>query len=298
MKKFLIATTALVATAGVAAADVNLSGGARFGVTYDDSLATTTALHSRFTLNIDVSTETDAGITFGARVRVRANTGVAAELSAADLYMKTSGLTVHVGNINGVIEVMPGMYAGSIGLTGLGYHNVVANSSTNRWGWDAFDSNGAGSANGVSVAYSAGDLTVMASYSDARVAVPGSINAKPARSAVSASYKFGGWTVAAAYQDSDTAAEDRLILTVGGTLGAANVGLAFADNNGNSTVALSGSFSVGAATTLKAFVTSETAGEAYGLGVAHSLGGATIKAGVVQTAAGTTLADLGVSFNF
>lgn len=290
MKKFLIATTALVATAGVAAADVNLSGGARFGVTYDDSLATTTALHSRFTLNIDVSTETDAGITFGARVRVRANTGVAAELSAADLYMKTSGLTVHVGNINGVIEVMPGMYAGSIGLTGLGYHNVVANSSTNRWGWDAFDSNGAGSANGVSVAYSAGDLTVMASHSGSSTPTD--------RSAVSASYKFGGWTVAAAYQDSSVNAEDRLILTVGGTLGAANVGLAFADNNGNSTVALSGSFSVGAATTLKAFVTSETAGEAYGLGVAHSLGGATIKAGVVQTAAGTTLADLGVSFNF
>jgi len=38
MKNLLIATTALVATAGMAAAEINFSGGARFGVTYDESL--------------------------------------------------------------------------------------------------------------------------------------------------------------------------------------------------------------------------------------------------------------------
>ena len=35
MKKVLFATTALVATAGVAAADVTLSGSGRFGVVYN-----------------------------------------------------------------------------------------------------------------------------------------------------------------------------------------------------------------------------------------------------------------------
>ena len=38
MKKIIFATTALVATAGVAAADITVGGNARFGIGYDLSL--------------------------------------------------------------------------------------------------------------------------------------------------------------------------------------------------------------------------------------------------------------------
>ena len=72
MKKVLFATTALVATASVAAADVTFSGYGRFGLEYRDIDATgedSTNLTSRLRLQIDASAESDAGVTFGARVR-------------------------------------------------------------------------------------------------------------------------------------------------------------------------------------------------------------------------------------
>lgn len=66
MKKILFATTALVATAGVAAADVAISGYAEMGVVGG------TGIESQFFQDIDVtftlSGETDSGITFGSAI--------------------------------------------------------------------------------------------------------------------------------------------------------------------------------------------------------------------------------------
>ncbi len=66
MKKVLFATTALVATAGVASADVTLSGAAEMGIFGGDSIET------QFFTDIDVtftmSGTTDNGLTFGASV--------------------------------------------------------------------------------------------------------------------------------------------------------------------------------------------------------------------------------------
>jgi len=85
MKKVLFATTALVATAGVAAADVTFGGYGRFGVIYssaagangiaqtfgDDGTGDSSVdITSRFRLQIDATAESDAGVTFGARVRI------------------------------------------------------------------------------------------------------------------------------------------------------------------------------------------------------------------------------------
>ena len=79
MKKVLFATTALVATAGVAAADVTFGGYGRFGIFYTDNDSTTgdssTDITSRFRLQIDATAESDAGVTFGARVRIQQNEG-------------------------------------------------------------------------------------------------------------------------------------------------------------------------------------------------------------------------------
>ncbi|MFV2035452.1 MAG: porin, partial [Halocynthiibacter sp.] len=66
MKKFLFVTTALVATAGVAAAEVRLSGSAELGVYGGTGIETQfwSDLDVRFTL----SGETDNGLTFGATI--------------------------------------------------------------------------------------------------------------------------------------------------------------------------------------------------------------------------------------
>ncbi len=78
MKKILIATTALVATAGVAAADVTLSGYGRFGMDYNSGAAVDTSktrVTMRMRVNIDASTETDSGVTFGGRMRLQYDNG-------------------------------------------------------------------------------------------------------------------------------------------------------------------------------------------------------------------------------
>ncbi len=67
MKKVLFATSALVMTAGVAAAEVTLSGDARMGVIYDgDNAQFGSRARARFTM----TGETDTGLSFGASFRV------------------------------------------------------------------------------------------------------------------------------------------------------------------------------------------------------------------------------------
>ncbi|MCH2093567.1 MAG: porin [Rhodobacteraceae bacterium] len=66
MKKVLFASTALVATAGVAAADVNLSGSAEIGIVGGDAIET--QFHTDIDVNFSMTGETDGGLAFGASV--------------------------------------------------------------------------------------------------------------------------------------------------------------------------------------------------------------------------------------
>ncbi len=71
MKKVLLASTALVMTAGVAAAQgVELSGYAEIGVkgTEDNFGRSTEVFHHDFDVKITLSGETDNGLTFGATI--------------------------------------------------------------------------------------------------------------------------------------------------------------------------------------------------------------------------------------
>ena len=81
MKNLLIATTALVATAGVAAADVSLSGAANFGLLNngtDDAV-----MYNNASITAAMSGETDGGLTFGASLTVRNGDDV--DLDTGDL---------------------------------------------------------------------------------------------------------------------------------------------------------------------------------------------------------------------
>ncbi|MDZ4394818.1 porin, partial [Cypionkella sp.] len=69
MKKILLSTTLLVATAGVAAAEVTLSGSGRFGLDYAENRAVETQLNYRLRINVDAKFEADNGVTYGGRIR-------------------------------------------------------------------------------------------------------------------------------------------------------------------------------------------------------------------------------------
>jgi outer membrane protein OmpU len=314
MKKILIATTALVATAGIAAAEVKIGGDARFGLQYNSAgwaNGSKTALEKRMTVNIDGSTTADNGVTFGARVRIRSDEGSRqgasnTAINGARVYARAGGLEVGVGNILGAIESMPGLYAPSVGLTGLSWGGLVTNSETlGYFTWDAYDSRVNGS-EGIEVIYSMGDFKGHLSYSSDKLARVGNAagNTGDTKNLEAVgSYTFSGWTVALGIQESDVDSNDKIVVTVGGKIGDFGVGFSAARLGKGATksnkMALNGSYTMGA-TTISGYVAKEKAQKAgYGIGASYNMGGgARIAGGIERTPARTTRADIGVAFSF
>ena len=336
MKKILFATTALIATASVAAADVSFSGYGRFGARHLGAGTGTTGVYTRIRLQVDMSTEADNGLVFGARLRHEVDSwngstntmfsvgpdGVAGTaddtttfrshgFNTARFYAKAGGFQLGVGNIFGAIDFMPGNYANtqssSIGLSGLGFNDLVTGNSVSAaigsGGWDAYSSKGAGATpnQGVEAMYSAGDFGGHLSYSKNAAGTQ-------ERLAAHVSYSFNDWTVALGYQDSNVVGEDILALTVSGKIGNFGVDLGYSSVDGpnDDRIVVRGYADIGAATKLTAYISSDgstadgqTEDMAFGLGVSHSLGGgASIEAGVGRDFMGDTNADLGIRFNF
>ncbi|MGL6211923.1 MAG: porin, partial [Paracoccaceae bacterium] len=98
MKKILLTTALLSATAGMAAAEgeVSFSGYGRFGLVHDSSVGAgtkETQVHTRLRFNINAKVETDAGVTFGGRIRMQHTAGSSggAGLNAAYVYASYEG---------------------------------------------------------------------------------------------------------------------------------------------------------------------------------------------------------------
>lgn len=336
MKKFLIASTALTLSAGVAAADVTFSGDARFGVAYNSApqlgdanwVAVTgqdskTRLEKRYSLNIDASTTADNGVTFGARVRLRneershASAGANTMAAGARLFARYQGFEVAVGNVLGALEQAPNLYSRGTSLTGLSWQSVVFNVdntalASRTFDWDAYSSGGSG-VEGVEVLYSAGDFKGHLTYvsNDLR----GTVGTGDRVGAWGA-YNFNGWTAVLGLQDGFAAdgQDDKVFASIDGKLQDFGVGFAAAQNgkgaNKINKFVLNGSYTMGA-TTIAAYVANQSetpfarvAGKtpsksSYGLGASYNLGGgASIVGGIERTTQKSTRADLGVSFRF
>lgn len=319
MKNILIATTALVATAGVAAADVNLSGYARFGATYNDSAAAgadDVNTSSRLRLQFDMTTETDGGLTLGARIRAQfeedGNTQDTGEFNTARFFATFGGLTVAMGNILGVVEAAPGLYMGTksagMGLEGNGFTALAANTVSNggSFGWTAFQSesalediNGSVATDGVEVIYSMNGFGLHVHSTDNSYAV-------------GANYRFADYVAAVAYEEWDSAARDGdtlLFASLGGKFGAFDATLSYADTEYGATsaekIALKGGYTVNDALYVYGFVADENNGidPVYGLGASYNLGGgASIEAGWSSNRnaanAETNLVSAGIFFAF
>ena len=260
-----------------------------------DATSSTTVIEKRMTVTMSGSKETDSGLTFGASMNLRANEGSAAVTSGAVVSLTTTGgVSVSVGNIAGALESMPGMYDASAGLTGLGWGGVLGNTDANGyWGWDAYSSSGNG-AEGVEVTFASGSFSGHVSYTST------DLGSAANRTAAYGSYAMGDWTVAVGGQyDADDAANDKTVVTVGGKVGEFGVGIGYADNAGETKLALNGSASFGA-TSVSAYIATEESADnsAMGLGISHDLGGASIAGGVAKTTSGQTRADMGVKFSF
>jgi outer membrane protein OmpU len=83
MKNILFATTALVATAGIASADVSLSGAANVGIINNGTAGAQDMMYQNISITATGAGETDGGLTFGATLTMRAGDDV--DLDVGDL---------------------------------------------------------------------------------------------------------------------------------------------------------------------------------------------------------------------
>lgn len=172
MKKALIASTALVLTAGVAAADVTISGYGRTGVQYyEDGVLTggfnDSQVISRLRMNIDASTSTDQGVDFGARFRIQwdqnnSSRGEGGAVNAGKLYVTSSGLTVEVGNVDTALDSAGLIYASELGS----YDRSVGGNALGAF--FAYEASPYADDDrlGIAAIYALDDLEVRASYID------------------------------------------------------------------------------------------------------------------------------------
>ena len=278
MKNVLFATTALIATAGIASADVKVGGYGFMGVIFDGSTSTTSVSH-KMRLTFSGSVETDSGVSFTASSRMNisnsAKDAAANALERGKITMTSGGLTLTVGATNGAmksaarIATFHGFDDGSL-LYAAGGPGVDSNVSTQNDG-----------GNNVLISYASGDFTVRASTD---------VNGN--NQEVGASYSFNNMTISAG---ADTASAWMLGVKYNG--GNFNLGLG---TNSNSDIVLTAGYDISDATSIGFGLDAASGGtiNAVGLQVAHDLGGATLTGAVGQVNGSDTVASLGVQFSF
>lgn len=304
MKKILFASTALVATAGMAAAELTFGGYGRFGLVYDEQAAGSTAdetyIEQRFRLTVTGIAETDSGLKFEGRIRFQSddtadNDAQGDGPGAAGFAVTSGGFRLDIGHVSDALDSgdTVNYYGYGVGLT-----SFIEQSSAfydNAFVAGGFGDSDASSQQKVKLRYTAGDFTINASYA------PDTPSGDEVWQ-IGAGYNFGNVSAGFVYGSNQTDDNDFWVIGADGTAGdfswAAIVGEA---DDAGTTWGLSGSYAVSASTSISAAVSDGGAASdtAYGLGFAYSLGGGvTLKGGIGSETNGQTKGDLGVIFNF
>ncbi|WP_406721565.1 porin [Thioclava litoralis] len=201
MKKVLFATTALVLSAGVAAAEVSLSGDGRMGVkSVDDAINFSSRARVKFTL----SGESDSGIAFGGSFRVDQedeNGASASKGGAGTVFVSGSFGRVEMGDAVGAPEALWGDFY-EVGYTDLGdEEGRLGNDIAYLTG----DSNLgiAGNENPVLLyTYSTGPISLAASFSDGKEGYTDQNDHQ--EMAVAAAYTWQNYTFGIGYEYADS----------------------------------------------------------------------------------------------
>lgn len=302
MKKVLLASAALIASAGFAAADATVGGYGYAGVSYDGATDNVTVNHA-VRLEFTASVETDNGISLTAYARstISNNDGgdgtvdttewtsipaTAAEVDGRRVFEKTridiaaGGLSARIGSTNGAAKSLArsgAFYGYDDGGVVCGGANVCIDNNNSKLN---------DSGNNVLVQYTSGSFTI---------GVGSTIDG--ATQDIGVRYTSGNLTAGAGYSSDD---EWMAMVSYGFGQGTATFGVS--DTSAANTMQIVGilAYDIGSATTLGLGVehnegASDTS--AY-LDVSHDLGGATLSGTIGQDVAGTTRAGFGIFFGF
>jgi outer membrane protein OmpU len=287
MKKILLATTVLAATAGAAAADVAVSGNARMGIA---SVAGGDAMFSsRVRIIFSASGETDSGLTFGASVRNDQDGGNGSDAGGTESGTNNGDSTVFIsgafgkitmGDVSGAADALVGQVSG-VGYTSLGSLNEIlylGNAKT-----------------AALYTYSTGALTFGVGL--------GQTGGADQEYSVAAKYSTDAYTVALGYED--TGVDKQTSLLGSATFSGATITAKFADRDSaaDNAYALSADYNM-SGIGLTAFYANNSKFNGmnhYGVGASYDLGGgAVVKAGVVETQDDglAPALDLGIKMSF
>ena len=306
MKKLLIATTALVAGASAAAADVTISGYGRFGLEYVEDRGTDledTVIASRLRLNVDATTETDVGVTFGARLRFQnSNSASGTTGNQARFSVGYEGLNVQVGNVDTPWDSVGLTYNSEMGFQDSSFGDAQAP----FFAYNSTDT-GVDGYTGIAATYSISGVNLYFAYVDPDQTAEDLPVGTEEEISIAADWTNGQISVAAAILKDGAGIADNDQFFLGGaySFGEAKVGLNYYDYDlvDSNQVTLYGNYAFGA-TTLRAYVSeADVPGldtdTAYGIGADYSLGeGARLSGSIQSGFAGENVADLGVRFDF
>ncbi len=293
MKKLLIASTALVASAGFASADIALTGSANIFVNYDSSRATNQIVaRNNVDFNVVGSGTTDGGLSFGASLDLESdndgpnNAAASNVTNDGEVFVSGAFGTLTVGN---VADAVDGFGSGDVGFDGLGVDNV--GEINKNAGVDAY----------VLFSTTVGALTMTASTTS-----NGAGGAEDY--SVGVRYAAGDWDFGIGTSRNGTTASTTNVIDVNGSFGDIGVEAFYADQDaagGNiDGWGVSASMTSGAVTYSFAVADNTTAGVdmAYGIGASYSLGGgASIAGGIASIDRGASrdsVADFGISLSF
>jgi len=286
MKKVLFATTALIATAGVASADITLTGGATIGFKDDGTAASNAYLHQELDFNIVASGMSDAGIGFGASMDLDEDSA-----SADDEYYITGAFgTVTVGAVDTAAD---GVGLADLGFDGIGVDDDVE-AIRNRGGAD------------MNYAYSVNGLDIIISYA---VGTTAAISADEGDWGVYLGYDFNGLKTEVSYtvDDSQTTYEDATGVELSYTVAGITLGALFADNGQYSGSGFSASYAMSPELTVTAVInntdpatigTNTDTHDDSGIGFAYNMGGGLTLSGAVGDVDNYSVAQLGLNMSF
>jgi outer membrane protein OmpU len=332
MKNILIATTALVATAGIAHAEVAVSGSAKAGLIYNSESLTKTRLLSKANVAFDASGETDGGLQFGFNTNhLVENNGGAVINDDTTVFMSGAFGKLSFGAVAEADEVA--------GLSDIGWDGLAVDDVAEAFVGDEFgdfDQFG-GQGHNVNYTYATGPV----SFSISGQLATGHATDNTDSYAAGVKYSFGTGYVGLGYADHNegigaTKNTAKVVSLFGGVnvnnikvsalysdasinlAGAKESAQAYGINAAYTMDALTLSFGASksnfsATTGLTKGAVTALDGTAYGIGASYDLGGgATVSGGIASVKsvgdenigniavpnARETRADFGVSFSF
>ena len=260
MKKILLASVALTAFAGAAAAEVSFGGDAELG--YNDDLEN--GFYWTFGLSMSASQELDNGLT--------------AAISA-DIVFDDSNTFGDAGNADvraddyvlSLTSANAGLYFGDTDNAADATWTGVTNMEADGF-YEANDGQGEDAVLRGEVSYGSVDLAVSYNMTDASDTLD--------NLQVGASADLGMATVTAVYQDDTVTGSEIIGLTGAGTFGGADVTVSYADDGAETSMGVQVAYAMGAVTATVFYVSNDVADDNYGLALAYAEGPLSVSAWV------------------